>query len=130
MMSVTSELQLNVMLSDLDEASLDRLMGTVRRDLRELGVMSVERVAADVVPPGAKGADSILGALALVVAPVLLPQLVTFFQALVLRGENRMVRIKTPEGLEIEFTPEKRLSEDDVVALVRRLEKPLIIPGL
>jgi hypothetical protein len=39
-----------------------------------------------------------------------LPKLVEFLQAWTLRGENRTVRIKTPGGLELEFTPEKKMS--------------------
>jgi hypothetical protein len=50
-----------------------------------------------------------------------LPQLVQFLQAWTLRGEKRTVKIKTPAGVEVEFTPEKRLSQDELLALAQRL---------
>jgi hypothetical protein len=53
--------------------------------------------------------------------PAFLPKLVEFLQAWTLRGENRTVRIKTPAGLEVEFTPEKKMSEAEVLALVEKL---------
>ncbi|MFB0533374.1 MAG: hypothetical protein ACETWR_00155 [Anaerolineae bacterium] len=53
--------------------------------------------------------------------PAFLPKLVEFLQAWTLCGENRTVRIKTPAGLELEFTPEKKMSEAEVLALVEKL---------
>jgi hypothetical protein len=104
-----------------DAEQLDTLTTYLQRDLRELGVDSIERSTAGAAPEGAKGDPFTLGALALVVAPVLLPQLLEFLQAFSLRGEQRVVKIKTPDGLEVEFTPEKRLSEAEVLALAKKL---------
>jgi hypothetical protein len=91
------------------------------RDLRELGAESVERPSGESVPEGAKGDAFTLGALTLAAVPAFLPKLVEFLQAWALRGESRTVRIKTPAGLEVEFTPEKKLSEAEVLALVEKL---------
>jgi hypothetical protein len=88
-----------------------------------LGAESVERPSGEAVPEGAKGDAFTLGALALVAVPTFLPKLVEFLQAWTLRGENRTVRIKTPAGLEVEFTPEKKMSEAEVLALVDKLAK-------
>jgi hypothetical protein len=92
------------------------------RDLRDLGAEYVERPRGGPTQEGAKGADAFTwGALALGAAPAFLPKLVEFLQAWTLRGEKRTVKIKTPAGVEVEFTPEKRLSQDELLALVQRL---------
>ena len=114
-------LYLTITEADADAESLDELTGRLLRDLRELGAESVERPSGAVVPEGAKGDAFTLGALALAAVPAFLPKLVEFLQAWALRGESRTVRIKTPAGLEVEFTPEKRLSEAEVLALVEKL---------
>lgn len=120
----TNEIQLHLTITEFD-ADAERVDGLTRRltqDLRELGAESVERPAGESAPEGAKATDPFtLGALALVAAPAFLPKLVDFLQAWTLRGEKRTVKVKTPAGLEIEFAPEKRLSQDDLLALVERL---------
>lgn len=117
-------LNITIVDADGDAEQLDRLTSYLQRDLRELGVDAVERTVGDSVPKGAMGDPFTLGALALVVAPVVLPKVLEFLQAYVLRGEQRKVRIKTPAGLEIEFTPEKRLSQAEVLALAEQLTQP------
>lgn len=114
-------LRLTINEAEADEERLDALTGYLLRDLRELGAESVERVPGEAPPEGAKGDPFTLGALALVAAPAFLPQLIRFAQAWSLRGESRKVTIKTPAGLEIEFTPEKKLSPDELLALVEKL---------
>ena len=114
-------LYLTVTEAEADAESLDELTGRLLRDLRELGAESVERPSGEAVPEGAKGDAFTLGALALAAVPAFLPKLVEFLQAWALRGESRTVRIKTPAGLEVEFTPEKKLSEAELLALVEKL---------
>ena len=110
--------------SGADPEQLDRVTHRVMQDLRTLGVDSVEPIAGEEVPEGAKSPTAFTwGALALVAAPTLLPRLIEFLEALALRGEKRTVRIKTPAGLEVEFTPETPLSEDELVALVEKLSQ-------
>jgi len=122
-MSAT-EIQLTLTLSDAgaDAEQLDELTVRLMRELRDLGVESVERPAGAALPPGAKAADPVtIGALVLVALPAILPKLVEFLQAWSLRGENRKIKIKTPQGLEVEFTPEKKMSEADLLALLEKL---------
>lgn len=119
------QLYLTITEAEADAESLDELTGRLRRDLRELGAESVERPSGRAAPEGAKGDPITLGVLALATAPAFLPKLVEFLQAWTLRGENRTVRIKTPAGLEVEFTPEKKLSEAEVLALVKKLAQTL-----
>ena len=114
-------LYLTITEADADAERLDELAGRLLRDLRDLGAESVERPSGEAVPEGAKGDAFTLGALALVAVPAFLPKLVEFLQAWALRGENRTIRIKTPAGLEVEFTPEKTLSQAELLALVEKL---------
>jgi len=115
------QLDLTVTEAGADAERLDELTSRLLRDLRDLGVESVERSSGGAVPEGAKGDPFTLGALALVAVPAFLPKLVEFLQAWSLRGEDRKVRVKTPAGLEVEFTPEKTLSQAELLALVEKL---------
>jgi hypothetical protein len=119
----TQEIQLDLTLAETgaDAERLDDLTRRLMRDMQDLGAEYVERPTAGPTLEGAKGVDFTWGALALGAVPAFLPKLVEFLQAWSLRGENRRIKIKTPAGLEVEFTPEKRLSEDEVIALAERL---------
>jgi hypothetical protein len=115
-------LDLTVSEADADDERLDELTVRLLHDLRDLGVESVARRSGGTVPEGAKPGDPFtLGALALVAVPAFLPQLVEFLQVWSLRGESRKVKIKTPAGLEVEFTPDQKLSRQDVLELVEQL---------
>lgn len=93
-------------------------------DLKEVGVDKIERVAGESIPEGVKVVDPFtIGALVIVVAPVVLPKLIEFLQAWVLGGENRRLKIRSSKGVEIEWTPEKHLSKEEIVNLVRELEE-------
>ena len=120
----TNDVRLDMLIAepDADVERVDALTRRLMRDLRDLGAESVEMTAAEPPLEGAKSPGAFtLGALALVAAPTFLPKLIEFMQAWTLRGENRVVKIKTPNGVEVEFTPEKRLSQDEVVDLVGKL---------
>jgi hypothetical protein len=122
--TMTNDVQLNLTIAEpgTDAERVDELTQRLMRDLRDLGAEYVERPSGGPTQEGAKGADVFTwGALALGAAPTFLPQLVQFLQAWTLRGEKRTVKIKTPAGVEVEFTPEKRLSQDELLALVQRL---------
>jgi len=116
-----TEIQLGLSISKAgaDDEWVDELTTHLMRDLYDLGAESVKRPDGRVAPNGGKGDPFTLGALALIAVPALLPKLVEFLQAWSLRGENR--KIKTPAGLEVEFTPDKKLSEDELVSLVGKL---------
>lgn len=107
--------------AEADPQLLEELTGYMLEELQDLGVDSVERVAAPAPPGRAKGDGFTLGALALVTAPALLPALVTYVREWTMRGRDRVVKIKTPAGLEIEFTPDKPLSQAELMGLVQQL---------
>jgi hypothetical protein len=90
------------------------------RDIRDLGVESIGRPPHENLPEGAKGEPVTWGILALAVMPNLVPRLVEFLQSWTLQKENCVVKIKTPAGLEVEFTPEKRLTQAELTSLVER----------
>ena len=115
------QLDLSISKAGADDEWVDELTTRLMRDLRDLGADSVKRPDGRVAPKGSKGDPFTLGALALIAVPALLPKLVEFLQAWSLRGENRKIKIKTPAGLEVEFTPDKKLSEDELVSLVGKL---------
>jgi hypothetical protein len=116
------ELHLNISQSNADAQRLDDLTRRLMYDLRDLGAEYVEQPTSRPTQEGSKGGAAFTwGALALTAVPTFLPQLIQFLQAWTLRGEKRTVKIKTPAGLEIEFTPEERLSQDDIVTLVEKL---------
>jgi hypothetical protein len=119
----SDEIQLSLTITemDADPERLDDLTGYLLRDLRELGVESVARSSGGAVLEGAKGSASAVGALDTVTTPTFLPKLFGFLQSWSQRGESRAVKIKTPDGLEVEFTPEKNLTQAEVLALVKEL---------
>jgi len=121
---MTNDVQLNLTIAEpgADAERVDELTQYLMHDLRDLGAEYVERPSDGPALEGSKGASAFTwGALALGAAPAFLPKLVEFLQAWTLRGEKRTVKIKTPAGVEVEFTPEKRLSQDELLALVQRL---------
>ncbi|MBM3239488.1 hypothetical protein FJZ31_24610 [Candidatus Poribacteria bacterium] len=106
-----------------DEEELDRLTRQLRDEMRELEVEAVELVSEKTTPEGAMGDAVTLGALAVVVLPVVIPKLIDFLQAWLMRGENRTVKIKTQVGdrsLEVEYSP-KTMSPSKLKKLVDML---------
>ena len=121
---MSNDVQLNLTIAEpgADAERVDDLTQRLMRDLRDLGVEYVERPSGGPILEGSKEASAFTwGALALRAAPAFLPKLVEFLKEWTLRGEKRTVKIKTPAGVEVEFTPEKRLSQDELLALVQRL---------
>jgi len=124
-------LYLSLSAGEADPERLEELTRLMIGELGELGVDSAERWVegrADGMEEneplsGIKGDPLTIGAILLVALPALLPNLVVFLQTWSLRGENRKVRIKTPAGVEVEFSPEKRLSQAELMALVEALGK-------
>ena len=121
MVSSEIELQLAVTEAEADAERLDQLTRRLMRGLRDLGVESVERPPGEAPPEDAKGDPFTLGALALALVPALLPELVEFLRDWARRDEGRTVKIKTPAGLEVEFTPGEKLTETELASLVEKL---------
>ena len=123
------EIQLNLLVQDteLDIDRLDELTRNLMRDLRDLGAEYVEQTRGGEIPEGAKGLESLLvGGLTLSALPQLLPKLFEFLQVWVQRPNTRTVKIKIENGPEVEFTPQKRMTPDEIVELVKKLNAPQI----
>ncbi len=104
-----------------DAEETDELANHLRSDLLDLGAESVDRVSGGTPPEGARGDPLLLGALVLAVVPALLPKIVEFLQGWALRSRDRKIRIKTPDGLEVEFSSEKKYSEAELFELVEKM---------
>ncbi len=80
-----------------DANDVDVLSRTLLAEIEEeLDTLSVELEKAGEIPPGARSVDPMtLGAILIVALPAILPNLVTFFQNLSLRGFTNNVTIKT-----------------------------------
>ena len=121
MVSSEIELQLAVTEAEADAERLDELTRRMMRDLEDLGVESVERPPGEAAPESAKGDPFTWGALALALVPALLPELIEFLRDWARRNEGRTVKIKTPDGLEVEFAPGEKLTETELLSLVEKL---------
>ncbi|MBK8986825.1 MAG: hypothetical protein IPM39_12250 [Chloroflexi bacterium] len=122
---MNSPIELRLLLSapEMDAEKRDNLARQLARDLNDWGLDSVKPIAyAGPLPEGAKGNSAMLQALGLTAVPSRLPSLVNFLHAWALRGQDLQLTIKTPGGLEVTFTPDKRLSPDELVALVQKLQ--------
>ena len=88
---------------------LDRITRSLRRDLSEQDVQSVEFARDAKVPAAAKSAEAVaLGSLAIAVLPVAIPKVIEFLRDWLMRGENRTLKLKLQVGgnsAEIEYNP-------------------------
>jgi hypothetical protein len=81
----------------------------------------VEKQPTTLLLQGAKGDPFTVGALILVTIPTLLPQLLGFLQGWLV--ERRKVSIEAPNGMKVEFTPAKKLTEEEILALAKKMNK-------
>jgi hypothetical protein len=89
-----------------DPEDLDRLTRQLRNELQDLdSVETAELVTSGQPAPGAKSGGLVaVGQIAVAVLPALLPKLVDFVQAWVLRGHDRTVRFEGHiAGQEVKF---------------------------
>lgn len=109
---------------DADKEELDQLTRQLRNEILEIDVDSVDSVKNREVPKGAKGVDAaVLGTVAVHLLPAVVPALIGLIKAWSMRGENRLVKIKTQikdKAVELEYNPE-RMTPDDVKELVDTL---------
>jgi len=95
--------------ADAPADELDGLTRSLREELLEFDVQSVNLQRNARAPAGTKSAEAVtLGALAITVLPTVLPRVIEFLQSWTLRADTRKMRIKTQIGdrsLEIEFGP-------------------------
>ncbi|CAG0958012.1 hypothetical protein ANRL3_00682 [Anaerolineae bacterium] len=114
---------------DTGAEELDRLTRQLLSEMQAIDVESVDLVGQVSTPAGAKVVDPVtLGALAIVVLPAVLPKLIEFLQALVIRKEDSVVKIKLQRGdrsIEIE-RPVKSMSRSELKSEVEMLTDLLL----
>lgn len=107
----------------VDEDELDRMTRRLRSELEEVGVESAA-FAPGIAPAGAKVVDPItLGALALKVAPTVIPAVTGVLQGWIGRDAGRTVKVSIKVGdrsVDLEFSPHQ-MSSADVNGLVASL---------
>ena len=106
-----------------DTEELDRLTRQLRTELQELDVETVELVKGVDAPEGAKsGEPVVLGALAVVVLPAVVPKLIALLQSWAARGENRTVQVTAKIGDQL-LEPEifETMSLEELKRLVNTL---------
>lgn len=119
----SSDFDLHITITDA-EADGERLEKATLRLMTELRDVGVESIKRPTIAPeeGAKaGVASIPGTMDVAVQPHLINRLLDFLNGWSRRGGQRTVKVKTPDGVEVEFTPDKPLSPAEMVAFVRAL---------
>lgn len=115
------ELNINISEIDSDRERVDYLTNALISLLRELDVDYIERPKNRAVPSGAKGDPITVGAIVLGIASAALPSLIALIQNWT--SERRRVSIETPNGTKLEFTPDRKYSEDELLVLINKLSK-------
>jgi hypothetical protein len=111
---------------------LDFVTRQLRSELLDLQVESVDLIATQDVPRGAKSADVItLGTMAITVLPIFIPKIIEFLQSWVTRNDGKTVKVKSQAGdrsIEIEFS-QKAISQQDLKTLLDTLTGSLAASG-
>ncbi|MCW5212798.1 hypothetical protein VU04_07790 [Desulfobulbus sp. TB] len=115
------KLQLQVHEDDADEMQIEQLTQALTGQLRALDIESVDRVKAVKSIQGTKGEPFTTGAVMLAITVAAIPGLISLLQQWV--GSTRKVSVEAPNGAKAEFTPQKRYSEDEIAALIERLNQ-------
>jgi hypothetical protein len=68
-----------------------------------------------------KGDPFTLGTLLLVVSPALLPQLLGFIEKMTI--DRRKIEIEAPNGAKIVFTPNKKMTEEEILAFLKKVNQ-------
>jgi hypothetical protein len=103
---------------------LDSATRQLRSELLDLQVESVDLIASQDVPAGAKGAEAItLGTMAITVLPIFIPKIIEFLQSWVARHDGKTIKVKSQAGdrsIELEFT-QKAISQAELKTLLETL---------
>lgn len=118
----TLSLRIAVQEDDADAEQLEALTLSLLRQLRELDeAESLERARQQARAEGAKGDAVTVGAVLLGIAVAGLPKLIDLLQQWT--GGNRKVVVQAPNGAKAEFTATHRYSKEEIVELVRALNR-------
>ncbi len=115
------EIRLTFLEQDADNERIDDLVRFMIKDFRDLGVKTIQFAQSENNELGSKGDLFTIGALILVIAPALLPQVLTLMQSWLI--ERRKIVVEAPNGAKLEFVPERKYSESEILALVKKLNR-------
>ena len=99
-----------------NDEETDRLTRRLRQQLSELDVEQVQMASGGPVPAGAKAVDPItIGTLVVTLLPAVVPKVVEFLHAWMLRDKGRTVKIRAAAGdrsFDVEYSPGVTSEED------------------
>ena len=92
-----------------NDEELDRLTRRLRQQLSELDVEQVQMASGGPVPAGAKAVDpAMVGTLVVTLLPAVVPKVMDFLHAWMLRDKGRTVKIRAAAGdasFDVEYAP-------------------------
>lgn len=115
------EIRLAITEEGASSERLDNLTTQLMNDLKQLKIKSAKRLSDKSIEKGAKGDPLTLGALILVMAPAILSPLVEFLKSWTI--ERRRIVIEAPNGAKLEFVPDKKYSEAELLAFVDKINQ-------
>jgi hypothetical protein len=128
MASVSRDLKIELSVEGGDAEELDDLTRELKREIETLGVESVKSVSAGSVLAGTKSADwTMIGQLAVTLAPSVIPPLIDLLKSWVERKPSTPVKIRLKAGkktAQIEYDPTKTNAKD-LELLVKSLTRSM-----
>jgi len=111
-----------------NDEELDRLTRRLRQQLSELDVEQVQMASGGPVPAGAKAVDPIaVGTLVVTLLPAVVPKVMDFLHAWMLRDKGRTIKIRAAAGdrsFDVEYSPGVT-SEEDLKQLLQTFSDAL-----
>jgi len=114
-------LQITITDAEANGEQLEKATFRLMTELRDVGVESVNRATMTTRDGTKAGVALAPGAMNVAIQPGLIDRLFHHLNAWTKRGQQRTVKVKTPDGIEIEFTPDKPLSPVEMLAFIRAL---------
>lgn len=114
-------LQITITAGDTDAEQFDATTLHLMQELRGVGVESINRATIPTEEGAKTGVAFAPGAIDVSIQPNLIDRLLHILNAWTTRGQQRTVKIETPDGMKIEFTPDKALTPAEMMAFIRAL---------
>jgi hypothetical protein len=115
------QIQLAIMEEDSDSERVEELTLSLIKLLREFEIDKIERGSDQPIPQGAKGDPLTAGVVILSLSVATIPSLVTFIQNWL--TERRRIVIEAPNGFKIDFVPNKKYSDEEILSFAKRLNR-------
>ncbi len=118
------EINLHITITDAeaDGEQLEMATRYLITELRDMGVESISRTTAPSPESTMGGASFAPGAMDVTILPGFVNRLYDTLIEWINRKRQRTVKIETPTGFKIEFTPDKALSPTEMLAFIQALQ--------